>query len=223
MTVTCLRYRAQVQRKPVRLNDHRSGRHVRHWKCRTKHAHVHTCVSFLSRVTKSVYWVIIITPIGLLKRKPVATPAWSSGLGPGDKCCGGCRYVPKINGKQIRDREWPELRDRRKRRRRKNWTARQKSIMRPCSSSDEIFPLTLADRVLQVNVVSKGIVQIFWVFLLLYLVSTMWLLMLIKESGHDADDAEDDEYHNCDYSCWERGQMRERHQHRSSTWRGHSA
>lgn len=33
----------------------------------------------------------------------------------------------------------------------------------------------------------------------------MWLLMQVKEPGHDADDGEDDEYHNCDYSCWERG------------------
>ena len=33
----------------------------------------------------------------------------------------------------------------------------------------------------------------------------MWLLMLVKEAAHDANDREDDEYHHCYYSCWERG------------------
>lgn len=67
--------------------------------------------------------------------------------------------------------------------------------------SDEIFSLTLAYCVLQVDVISKRTVQIFWIFFLLDLVSTRRLLMLVKESGHDADDGEGDEYHHCDHSC----------------------
>ena len=33
----------------------------------------------------------------------------------------------------------------------------------------------------------------------------MWLLMPVKEVAHDANDWEDDEYHHCYHSCWERG------------------
>lgn len=33
----------------------------------------------------------------------------------------------------------------------------------------------------------------------------MGLLMLVKDAGHDGDDGEDDEYHDGDYACWERG------------------
>lgn len=84
----------------------------------------------------------------------------------------------------------------------KNNNNPKENIRWPCSFSDEIFPLTFAHCVLQVNVISKGTVQIFWVFLLLHLVSTVWLLMLVKEPGHDADDREDDEYHHRYYSCW---------------------
>ena len=37
----------------------------------------------------------------------------------------------------------------------------RKSMRWPCSSSDEIFPLTLAHCVLKISVISKGTVQIF--------------------------------------------------------------
>lgn len=83
----------------------------------------------------------------------------------------------------------------------------KESMRWPCRFSDEIFPLTLAHCVLQINVISKGRVQVFRIFLL-HLVSAMWLSVLVEEPGHDADDGDDDEYHHCYYSCGERGPKR---------------
>lgn len=67
--------------------------------------------------------------------------------------------------------------------------------------SDKIFPFALAHCVLQVNVSFKGALKVFWVFLLLFLGISMCLFVLIEESAHDGNDAKDDEYHNCYYTC----------------------
>ena len=105
MMGTCLSHRAQVQGKPARRDGCRcEGRILETGNSELK-MFVCTRVSSLSNVVKSVSCVIFFTTVSLSKRKAVAIAAWYSGLVRGDRCCGDCRYVQKINGKPKRGRE----------------------------------------------------------------------------------------------------------------------
>lgn len=84
-------------------------------------------------------------------------------------------------------------------------TSAKKRTRWPHNSSDEVFPFALDGCVLQVNVISKGTVQVVWVFLLLHLIGTVWLLLLIEEVHHDSKDTKSDKCYNCydtSNECW---------------------